>query len=249
MLVPAEAPEDYWERKKNKVRSTCHAKKTVVSSNGHLQLSCSITGHLYHLHVDDNGSTSKTTISDPWRCLDDARVSRSQRYGDGKTGSPEYAMPMFLMAIIKGGLPTGKKSVDIFDRVRIMQLPMKTEKRLHWKRGQVRQGDVLGNSFFLLCEEDQDNSSSITGFHIVLLGANELKPRLVLVCCEEENWFTQLETPFGQYTTIATITAGDDLLSGLNKALACLGDHNDAMFFAGTCACTGGFILGETEQD
>ena len=42
--------------------------------------------------------------------------------------------------------------------------------------------------------------------------------------------------------TIATITAGDDLLSmyGINKTLACLRDHNDTMFFAGPCACTGG---------
>ena len=40
--------------------------------------------------------------------------------------------------------------------------------------------------------------------------------------------------------TVVTITADDDLLSmyGINKAIACLRDRNDVMFFAGPC--TGG---------
>ena len=38
--------------------------------------------------------------------------------------------------------------------------------------------------------------------------------------------------------TIATITAGDDLLSmyGINKTLACLRDHNDGRHAHAACA-------------
>lgn len=73
-----------------------------------------------------------------------------------------------------------------------------------------------------------------------MICADERKPRLVLVCSEEMNWFTKLVKTVGQYMTIVTITADDDLLSlyGINKVRACLRDENAVMFFAGPC--TGG---------
>ena len=90
-----------------------------------------------------------------------------------------------------------------------------------------------------LCEEDQCDES-LGNLQITLISADERKPRLVLVCSEESNWFTKLENAIGQYMTIVTITADDDLLSmyGVNKVRSCLRDRNDAMFFAGPC--TGG---------
>ena len=97
----------------------------------------------------------------PYLPRGDALMTRD---GDGKTGSPEYAIPMLLMAVIQGGWPTRKESVNIFDRVRIMQLSTRASET----RGR-------GEHLFWLYEEDQDNNSSITGFHIVLLGSNEEK--------------------------------------------------------------------------
>ena len=95
-----------------------------------------------------------------------------------------------------------------------------------------------GQLDLLLCEEDQENES-VGNIHVTLISADERKPRLVLVCSEEINWFTRLEKILGQYMTIVTITADDDLsLYGLNKVRACLRDENDVMFFAGPC--TGG---------
>ena len=87
----------------------------------------------------------------------------------------------------------------------------------------------------LLCDEDQQEST-LGNIYMTLVCANEKKPRLVLVCSEEMNWFTRLEKAVGQYMTIVTITADDDLLSmyGVNKVRACLRDKNDVMFFAGT---------------
>jgi len=91
----------------------------------------------------------------------------------------------------------------------------------------------------MLCEEDQENDS-VGNVHVTLISVDERKPRLVLVCSEEINWFTRLERIVGQYMTIVTITADDDLMSlyGIYKVKACLRDENDAMFFAGPC--TGG---------
>lgn len=88
----------------------------------------------------------------------------------------------------------------------------------------------------LLCEEDQEDEA-VGNVFITLKAADERKPRLVLVCSEEINWFTKLERIVGQYMVVVTITADDDILSvyGIDKARACLRDENDVMFFAGPC--------------
>ena len=81
----------------------------------------------------------------PYLPRGDALMTRD---GDGKPGSPEYAIPMLLMAVIQGGWPTRKESVNIFDRVRIVQLSTRASET----RGRV--GELL----FWLYEEDQDNN-------------------------------------------------------------------------------------------
>ena len=77
---------------------------------------------------------------------------------------------------------------------------------------------------------------------IALVSADERKPRLVLVCSEETNWFKRPEKIVYNRTIhdYRDITADDYFLSmyGVNKARACLRDRNDVMFVAGPC--TGG---------
>ena len=199
---------------------------------------------------NDDGSTSETQIRDSWRCLSDASDLRQDKEWTGYTEfqissrfkdfcDHDFTISMFSLAVIPKELKTGKVSVDVFDYAKIRNDPCKTGKMMRLKLdfGGPRMGE--GNLDLLLCEEDQADDD-IGNISITLYSANEKKPRLVLVCSEESNWFTKLEKVVGQYMTIVTITADDDLLSlyGVNKARACLRDESDAMFFAGPC--TGG---------
>ena len=201
--------------------------------------------------VNDDGSTSETLTHDSWRCLSDASDLRQEKEWTGYTefqiSSRRYkdchdfdsSTSMFSLAVIPKELQTGKESVDVFDTAKIRNDPCKTGKlmKLKLEVGGHRLSEARLD--LLLCEEDQANDG-MGNESITLISADERKPRLVLVCSEESNWFTKLERAVGQYMTIVTITADDDLLSmyGVNKARACLRDKNDAMFFAGPC--TGG---------
>ncbi len=202
---------------------------------------------------NDDGSTSETQIHDSWRCLDDASDGRqekewtghtvfklSSRYGRRFLEHPkEDVTSMFSLAVIPKELKTGKLSVDVFGEVLIRNHPCKTNKRVRLEMVTGGQGQFGGMLELGLCEEDQCNDE-LGNVGVTLISADERKPRLVLVCSEESNWFTKLENAVGQYMTIVTITADDDLLSmyGMNKVMSCLRDRNDAMFFAGPC--TGG---------
>ena len=202
--------------------------------------------------INDDGSTSETLTHDSWRCLSDASDARqekewtgytefqiSSRYFKGKDGNEDQPSSTFSLAVIRKPLKTGKETVDIFDDVVIRNERCKTDKRMCLKLtgGGYRLTD--GQLDLVLCEEDQENDS-VGNVHVTLISADERKPRLVLVCSEEINWFTRLERLIGQYMTVVTITADDDLLSlyGINKVRACLREENDVMFFAGPC--TGG---------
>ena len=189
---------------------------------------------------------------DSWRCLSDASDLRQEREWTGYTefqissrflkGTEEnkrQSSSTFSLAVIQRTLTTGKDSVDVFDNVEIRNDQFKTDKRmsLRLKGGGYRSTD--GCLDLLLCDDDQEDDS-LGNLFITLISAEEKRPRLVLVCSEEINWFTRLEKIVGQYMTIVTITADDDLLTmyGVNKARACLRDRNDIMFLAGPC--TGG---------
>ena len=171
-----------------------------------------------------------------WTGYTEFQVS-SQRFRD--YCNQDFSTTMFSLAVIPKELKTGKVSVDVFDNAKIRNDPCKMGKRMRLDlevRGRRSPGDGLE---LLLCEEDQANDK-MGNLTITLLSADDRKPRLVLVCSEESNWFTRLEKAVGQYMIIVTITADDDLLSlyGVNKAKACLRNEDDAMFFAGPC--TGG---------
>ena len=144
---------------------------------------------------------------------------------------------MFSLAVIPKELKTGKVSVDVFDKVLIRNQPCKINKRVRVETKTGKLGQCNGFLELELCDEDKDNEH-LGNLHLMLISADEKKPRLVLVCSEESNWFTKLENAVGQYMTVVTITADDDLLPeyGVNKVRACLRNKNDAMFFAGPCA-------------
>lgn len=78
--------------------------------------------------------------------------------------------------------------------------------------------------------------------HCVILHEMERNaPCLVLMCAEEQNWFTFLQTATEkQYMNVVTITEDDDATSsyGKNKVKACLRSDLDCAFFARPC--TGG---------
>ena len=204
------------------------------------------------LTKNEDGSTTEATIQDPWRCLSDASDLRQEREWTGYTefqvssrfrkhyqeGS-QQPESMFSLAVIPKELQTGKEAVDIFDEVKIRNDVCKTNKHLRLGFGDRRNRPRDGKLELLLCEEDQ-HDDRLGNIYMTLICADERRPRLVLVCSEEINWFTKLEKTVGQYMTIVTITADDDLLSlyGVNKVRACLRDENDVMFFAGPC--TGG---------
>ena len=63
-------------------------------------------------------------------------------------------------------------------------------------------------------------------------------PSLVLMCAEEQNWFTFLQTTLKNQYMIVTVTEDDDATSsyGKNKVKACLRSELDCVFFAGPCA-------------
>ena len=192
------------------------------------------------------------TIQDSWRCLSDASDLRqenewtghtefqvSSRFGKQQQDGSQQPGSMFSLAVIPKKLQTGKEAVDIFDEVKIRNDVCKTNKHLRLGFGDRRNRPQDEKLELLLCEEDQ-HDDRLGNIYMTLIGADERRPRLVLVCSEEINWFTKLEKVVGQYMTIVTITADDDLLSlyGVNKVRACLRDENDVMFFAGPC--TGG---------
>ena len=150
----------------------------------------------------------------------------SSRYGQRFSEHPqENATSMFSLAVIPMELKTGKLSVDVFGEVLIRNHPCKTNKRARLETITGGQGQHGGMIELELCEEDQYNED-LGNLHVTLTSADERKPRLVLVCSEESNWFTKLENAVGQYMTIVTITADDDLLSmyGINKVKSCLRD-------------------------
>lgn len=69
------------------------------------------------------------------------------------------------------------------------------------------------------------------------------QPCLVLMCSEEKNWFTHLQTKIAekdQRYQVITITADDDALSkfSIAKIWTCIRNYKDCIFFAGPC--TGG---------
>ena len=257
LLSTTEIPEDYWEMESRNVRRV----HKMPRKQFYLPLDvCDCPVDPRHFKdtrttnmttKNDDGSTSETQIHDSWRCLSDASDLRQDKEWTGYTEfqissrrfkdfcDQDFTTSMFSLAVIPKELKTGKVSVDVFDYAKIRNDPCKTGKMMRLKLdfGGRRMGE--GNLDLLLCEEDQADDD-IGNISITLYSANEKKPRLVLVCSEESIWFTKLEKVVGQYMTIVTITADDDLLSlyGVNKARACLRDENDAMFFAGPC--TGG---------
>ena len=256
LLATNEVPEDYWEHMSKAVRRV----HQIARKQLYLPLDlydCPIepcyfkdTRTTKMIMMNADGSTTETLFQDSWRCLSDASDLRQEREWTGYTefqvsrkyndNSPkEDSTSMFSLAVIPKELKTGKESVDVFEDVQIRNEPSKTGKRLGLElRGGSHRLSSKGIEL-LLCEEDQSDER-IGNIAMSLISADERKPRLVLVCSEEINWFTKLEKAVGQYMTIVTITADDDLLSmyRINKVLTCLRDHNDAMFFAGPC--TGG---------
>ena len=201
--------------------------------------------------INEDGSTSEMLIHDSWRCLDDASDGRhyqewtgytsfqvSKTFNKGHQSLREQASSMFSLAVIPKELKTGKSSVDVFDKVQIRNQPCKSDKRVRVETKSGRNGECGSFVELELCEEDQEDIA-IGNVHIVLISADARKPRLVLVCSEESNRFTKLETAIGQYMTSVTITADDDLLSRYIWCEQGKGmpyrDENDAMFFAGPC--------------
>ena len=89
------------------------------------------------------------------------------------------------------------------------------------------------------------------GIIVTMREIPDLVPRMVLLCSEETNWFTIMNTKrqekYGRREgtgdinlLVVTITIHDDLNSdyGFHKASLSLRDYKDTMFFAGPC--TGG---------
>ena len=89
------------------------------------------------------------------------------------------------------------------------------------------------------------------GIIVTMQEIPDLVPRMVLLCSEETNWFTIMNTKrqekYGRREgtgdinlLVVTITIHDDLNSdyGFHKASLSLRDYKDTMFFAGPC--TGG---------
>ncbi len=260
LLAAAEIPEDYWERHDKVIRRVHEMprKQLYLPMDIH---DCPIEPRYFRdtrittmKWVSEDGSTSETQIRDSWRCVSDASDLRQDWEWTGHTDfqvssryfrdrddvmSNDQSSSTFSLAVIRSPLKTGKGPVDIFDDVKIRNEKCKTKKRagISLVDGGYRKQE--GYLDLLLCEEDQEDET-VGNVFITLIAADERKPRLVLVCSEEINWFTKLERIVGQYMIIVTITADDDLLStyGINKARACLRDENDVMFFAGPC--TGG---------
>lgn len=151
--------------------------------------------------TNDDGSTSETLIHDSWRCLSDASDSRQEKEWMGYTEfqiSSRYlkendkidsqSSSTFSLAVIQKPLETGKESVDIFDDVEIRNERCKTDKRMSLRLTGGGYKLTDGQLDLLFCEEDQDNDS-IGKIDVTLISADERKPRLVLVCSEEINWF------------------------------------------------------------
>ena len=97
----------------------------------------------------------------------------------------------------------------------------------------------------------QANENEEKGIVVIMQEIPDFVPRMVLLCSEETNWFTVLNSKrqekygrregVGQINLlVVTITIHDDLNSdyGLHKASLSLRDCRDTMFFAGPC--TGG---------
>ena len=89
------------------------------------------------------------------------------------------------------------------------------------------------------------------GIVVTMKEIPDFVPRMVLLCSEETNWFTRMNTKRqekygrregtgGINLLVVTITINDDLNSdyGFHKASLSLRDYKDTMFFAGPC--TGG---------
>ena len=258
LLVTNDVPEDYWEWGPKKVKRIHNMPRKQL----YLPLDivdCPVDPKFFRdtrttvmVTTNDDGSTSETTIQDSWRCLSDASDLRqenewtghtefhvSSRFGKQQQDGSQQPGSMFSLAVIPKKLQTGKEAVDIFDEVKIRNDVCKTNKHLRLGFGDRRNRPRDEKLELLLCDEDQ-HDDRIGNIYMTLIGADERRPRLVLVCSEEINWFTKLEKVVGQYMTIITITADDDLLSlyGVNKVRACLRDENDVVFFAGPC--TGG---------
>ena len=76
---------------------------------------------------------------------------------------------------------------------------------------------------------------------LILHEMERTMPSLVLLCAEEQNWFTFLQTAMSkQHMNVVTITEDDDATSayGKSKVKACIRSELDCVFFAGPC--TGG---------
>ena len=104
---------------------------------------------------------------------------------------------MFSLAVIPKELKTGKVSVDVFDNAKVRNDPCKMGKLMKLKLEVGGHQMSEGRLELLLCEEDQANYR-MGNISITLISADERKPRLVLVCSEESNWFTKLEKAIGQ---------------------------------------------------
>ena len=217
LLVAPKVLENYWARTiKDEVR------RVHVKPRNQLYLpfdayDCPIepkffkdTRITFMSRVVEDGSTSETLYHDSWRCLDDASDGRqdfewtgyisfqvSKRYGRRCQEPEEQASSMFLLAVIPKEPKTGKVSVDVFDKVQIRSQPCKNDKRIRVETKTGTHGVYSSSIELELCDEDQDNAN-IGNIHIVLISADEKKPRLVLVCSEETNWLTRLEEAIGQ---------------------------------------------------
>ena len=94
---------------------------------------------------------------------------------------------------------------------------------------------------FELHQQDIKGPQDIFDRCIMLQELERNVPCLVLMCAEEQNWFTFLQTCLKkQFMNIVTITEDDDACSayGINKVKACVRSSLDCVFFAGPC--TGG---------
>ena len=94
---------------------------------------------------------------------------------------------------------------------------------------------------FELHQQDVKGPQDIFDRCIMLQELERNVPCLVLMCAEEQNWFTFLQTCLKkQFMNIVTITEDDDACSayGINKVKACVRSSLDCVFFAGPC--TGG---------
>ena len=74
-------------------------------------------------------------------------------------------------------------------KVSTPKVPSQRRSRLETVTG--NQGQYGGMIELELCEEDQC-SESLGNLQVTLISADERKPRFVLVCSEESNWFTPL---------------------------------------------------------